>query len=243
MEERSGSIPGVNCLECQLRQRNEWRALTGEETRLLAHARKSRRYQAGEPIFSAGEPSHGIYCIASGTVAIRRIDAGGNPVLIRLGYPGDTVGYRGLLLGENRRCSAEALGPSRICFIDKQTVRTLLDRNPALGLQFLRRVATDLNEAHDKLVQNATLSNRTKFVHLLLVLMNRHSRTATDGSRVIYLPISRRDLASMIGARHETLSRIISRLEEDGIAHFSGRTVHVTRPNSLLAEIKPMLLG
>lgn len=243
MVERPRSISGVNCLECQLRRNNEWSVLTGEEIRLLAQARKSRRYQTGELIFSSGEPSYGLYCIVSGTVAIRKIDAGGNPVLIRLGYPGDTLGYRGLLLGETRRCNAEALGPSRVCFIDKQTVKILLDRNPALGLQFLRRVAADLNDAQDKLVQNATFSNRTKFVHLLLVLMNRHGHTATDGSRVMQLPISRRDLASMIGTRHETLSRIISRLEEDGIARFSGRTVHVKQPDSLLDELKPMFLG
>ncbi len=181
--------------------------------------------------------------MTSGTVAIRKVDAEGNAVLVQLGYPGDTLGYRGLLLGENRRSSAEALGPSKVCFIDRGVVRTLLDRNPALGLQFLRRVATDLDDAHAKLVQNATFSNRTKFVHLLSVLMNRHGRTATDGSRVMQLPLSRRDMASMIGARHETLSRIIGRLEEDGIARFSGRTVHVARPNSLLDEIGPTLLS
>ena len=243
MVERRKSVSGVNCLECRLRRRNEWRVLAEEELKLLAQSRKCRLYQAGEPIFSAGEPSHGIYCVTSGTVAIRKVDAEGNAVLVQLGYPGDTLGYRGLLLGENRRSSAEALGPSKVCFIDRGVVRTLLDRNPALGLQFLRRVATDLDDAHAKLVQNATFSNRTKFVHLLSVLMNRHGRTATDGSRVMQLPLSRRDMASMIGARHETLSRIISRLEEDGIARFSGRTVHVTQPNSLLDEIRPTLLG
>ena len=243
MVERRRSMPGANCLECGLRQRNEWRVLVEEELKLLAQAKKCRLYQAGEPIFSAGEPSHGIYCVASGTVAIRKVDAEGNAVLVQLGYPGDTLGYRGILLGENRRSSAEALGPSKVCFIDKQMIRSLLDKNPALGLQFLRRVTADLDDAHAKLVQNATFSNRTKFVHLLLVLMNRHGRTATDGSRVMQLPLSRRDLASMIGARHETLSRIISRLEEDGIARFSGRTVHVTQPNSLLEEIRPPLLG
>lgn len=243
MAERRKSIPGVNCIECRLRQQNEWHVLTEEQVRLLAQVRKCRQYQAGELIYSAGEPSHGIYCITSGTVAIRKIDAGGHAVLVQLGYPGDTLGYRGILLGENRRSSAEALGPSKICFIDKQVVRTLLDRNPALGLQFLRRVATDLDDAHAKLVRNATFSNRAKFVHLLLVLMNRHGRTATDGGRVMQLPVSRRDLASMIGARHETLSRIISRLEEEGIARFSGRTVHVTRPHSLLDEIRPTLVG
>ena len=86
--------------------------------------------------------------------------------------------------------------------------------------------------------RNATLSNRSKFVHLLLALMNRHGCTATDGSRFMELPLSRRDLASMIGTRHETLSRIIGRLEEDGLARFSGRTVHLTQPHSLVQEIQ-----
>lgn len=243
MVERRRSMPGASCFECQLRQRNEWRVLAGEETKLLAQSKRCRSYRAGEPIFSAGEPSHGIYCVASGTVAIRKVDADGNAVLVQLGYPGDTLGYRDLLLGENRRSSAEALGPSRVCFVDQRVVKTLLDRNPALGLQFLRRASADLDDAHAKLVQNATFSNRTKFIHLLLVLMSRHGRTAIDGSRVMQLPLSRRDLASMIGARHETLSRIIGRLEEDGIARFSGRTVRVTRPHSLLDEIRPTPLG
>jgi CRP/FNR family transcriptional regulator len=222
-----------------MRQRNEWRVLAEEDVKLLAQARKSRRYRAGEVIFTAGEPSYGIYCIVSGATAMRRIDPEGNTVLIQISYPGDTLGYRGLLLGERRRFSAEALGPSRVCFIDQHVVKTLMERNPALGLQFLRRINTDLDDAHNKLVQNATLSNRDKFVHLLVNLMNRHGRPAPDGSHVINLPISRRDMASMIGARHETLSRIISRLEEDGVARFSGRTVCVNRPHSLMKEIRP----
>ncbi|MBL8260035.1 MAG: cyclic nucleotide-binding domain-containing protein, partial [Candidatus Competibacteraceae bacterium] len=84
-----------------MHHRNEWRVLAEEELKLLAQSRKCRQYQAGEPIFSAGEPSHGIYCVTSGTVAIRKVDAEGNAVLVQLGYPGDTLGYRGLLLGEN----------------------------------------------------------------------------------------------------------------------------------------------
>lgn len=240
MVERCQPVLGVNCLECPMRQRNEWRVLAEEEVKLLAQARKSRRYHAGEAIFMAGEPSYGIYCIVEGAAAMRQIDTEGNTVLLQISYPGDTLGYRGLLLEERRRFSAEALGPSRICFIDQQVVKMLMARNPALGLQFLRRINNDLDDAHNKLVQNATLSNRSKFVHLLVNLMNRHGRPAPDGSHVINLPISRRDMASMIGARHETLSRIIGRLEEDGVACFSGRTVCVNRPHSLMKEIRPL---
>lgn len=236
-EQHKGTL-GAGCLTCSLRQRNEWSVLNEAETRLLARSRKSREYRAGEAVFTMGEPSHGLYCVVSGTVAIRNSDAAGNVIPIRLAYPGDTLGYRGLLLNAKRRYSAEALGPSRICFIDKPVVKALLDRNPALGQQFLHRIANDLDDAHDHLMRNATLSNRSKFVHLLLALMNRHGCTATDGSRFMELPLSRRDLASMIGTRHETLSRIIGRLEEDGLARFSGRTVHLTQPHSLVQEIQ-----
>ena len=240
--ERRRSIPGTSCVNCQWREQNEWRVLNPAEMQRLAQAKKCRLYQAGERIFTAGQPSRGIYCVVSGTVAIRNVDADGNAVLVQLGYPGDTLGYRGLLLDEDRRHNAEALEPSQVCFIDKPVIKSLLDANPALGLEFVRRVSADLDDAHAKLAQNATYSNRTKFVHLLLVLMNRHSRVSADGSRVMQLPLSRRDLASMIGARHETLSRIISRLEEEGIARFSGRTVHVTQPHSLFEALRPVVL-
>ena len=55
--------------------------------------------------------------------------------------------------------------------------------------------------------RQATLSNRYKLVHLLLILVQRHGYRHSNGSQLIELPVSRRDLASMVGTRHETISR------------------------------------
>jgi CRP/FNR family transcriptional regulator len=79
-------------------------------------------------------------------------------------------------------------------------------------------------------------------VHLLLVLVRRHGRRLENGAQLIELPVSRRDLASMIGTRHETISRIISRLETDGIAYFSGRQVTVPNVETLAAETDRLLV-
>lgn len=238
MAEQHGQVPGVCCITCPLRQHNEWCVLTEAETRLLEGSRKSWEFAAGDAVFSVGEPSLGVYCVASGVVAIRKIDTAGHAIPTRLVYHSDIFGYRGLLLDVNRRYSAQALCPSRICFVDKSVVKTLLERNPALGQQFLHRIVADLEDAHDQLMRNATQSNRSKFLRLLLMFLSHHGRTAKDGSQYIALPLSRRDLASMIGTRQETLSRIIGRLEEDGLARFSGRTVHLPRLDSLLREIQ-----
>jgi len=233
----------LDCFFCLQRQHSDWAVLTDEELDLLSSAQTGYRYRSGERIYAMGEPMRGVHCICSGAVAIRQLDAEGNSVLLQLAYPGDTLGYNAFLGGGDHKTTAEAIGESTICLIDRDTVWRLLDKNPSLGLNFLRRSDRDLSEAREKLVQNATLSNRAKFIHLLLVLSHRFGRLEESGEVTLELPLSRRDMASMIGTRHETLSRIITRLQEDGVVRFSGRSVRIPELDALMARIGPQLVG
>ncbi|MDJ0950880.1 MAG: Crp/Fnr family transcriptional regulator [Alphaproteobacteria bacterium] len=227
------------CSVCHVLQRSDWRVLAGDDLAILSSGVAMRHYRAGETIYWMGDANRGIHCVSSGLVGVRKIDAEGNSVLLRLGYPGDTLGYRSFLMGSEHKTSAETLEPTALCHVRPETVAQLLERNPSLGLQFLRRASDELEQAHHAIFQSVTLSNRQRFVHLLLVLARRHGRPRPDGSRTIRLPLSRGDLASMIGTRHETLSRIIGRLEADGVANFSGRLVHVPKLDALAEELEP----
>ncbi len=228
-----------NCFSCPALDRTEWCVLSQAELRNIDKAKSTREYLPGDAIYHQGDPCSGVHCFASGMVGIRKVDADGNAILVRLAYPGDTLGYRSLLAGEEHRDSAEALKPSTICFIDRAVVRSLLDANPSLGLRFLTRATKDLIDAEERILQNATLSVRARFAHLLLVLKERYATNTEDGSVVLELPLSRQDLAAMIGIRPETMSRTIRQFEDDGIARFSGRIVQVTHVDSLLDEIEP----
>lgn len=228
-----------DCFACQSRERSEWCALNKEELRLLDKAKVVREYRPGEVIFHQGDPCHGVHCFESGMVGLRKIDADGNSILLGLAYPGDTLGYRSFLVGEDHGASAEALKPSTVCFVNSATVRTLLKHNPALGLQFLQTVARDLGAAEERILQSVTLSVRARFAHLLLVLKDRYATNGKDGRFELELPLARQDLAAMIGIRPETMSRAIKQLEEDGVAYFSGRSVRVPDIKRLLREIEP----
>jgi CRP-like cAMP-binding protein len=225
------------CAVCHVGPRSDWHGLDDAAFALLARGRRRRDYGAGEIVFAQGAENNGVYCVSGGTVGIRRLDNYGNSVLLGLAYPGDTIGYRSFLIGGEHKTSAEALGPSVVCHIDRTAISELLARNPALGLRFLKRSIGETEHAHDMMFRQATLSNRHKLVHLLLVLVRRHGRPNSNGSQSIDLPVSRRDLASMVGTRHETISRIIGRLETDGVAHFSGRQVTIPSVRALAAEI------
>ena len=175
----------------------------------------------------------------TGMVGVRKTDADGNSVLLYLVTPGDTLGYRALLAGEDYQASAEALEPTRICVIDSPTVRSLLEHNPALGLRYLKRVSRSLGSAEEKILHNATLSVRARFAHLLMVLLDKYGHKNSEGPTEFELPLSRHDLAAMIGTTPESMSRTIKKMESDGVAKFAGRTVHIPVLESLIMEFEP----
>lgn len=228
----------LGCGACHVRARSDLNVLSDQELSDIGKSRRRLDYRPGETVFSMGDPNGGLYCVSAGVVAVRKLGPDGQAVLLSLAYPGEVLGYRSLLTGSEHKTSAEALGPAVICRIDPSVVTRMLDRNQGFGLQLLRRAARDVDDAHETILQHATLSNRNRLLHLLVVLLDRHSRPDSDGSLSLELPVSRRDLASMVGTRQETLSRIIGRIEDEGLAAFSGRRVRVPNLAPLLRELE-----
>ncbi len=223
-----------NCFTCQTRGKTEWCVLTGEELELVDQGKACREFLPDESIFHEGDPCGGVHCIEKGLVGIRKMTAGGDEILLRLSHPGDTLGYRSFLAGDDHNNSAEALEPTVICSIEGSTVRKLLSMNPSLGLRFLRRAAKDLDAAEEMALQNATLPVRARFAHLLLVMKDRYGAIGKSGDLILELPLSRQDMAAMIGIRPESMSRTIRSFEDGNIAIFSGRQVHVPNVDKLL---------
>lgn len=227
-----------NCFQCQARGKTEWCVLTDDELELVDQGKTCREFLPGEAIFHEGDECSGVHCIESGLIGIRKMNSSGSEILLRLSHPGDTMGYRSFLAGDDHNNTAEALEPSVLCFIDKATVNALLKLNPTLGLRFLRHAVEDLDAAEEKVLQSATLPVRARFAHLLLVLKDRYGVSGENGELNLELPLSRQDMAAMIGIRPESMSRTIRSFEEDNVAHFSGRRVRVPDLEGLLDQLE-----
>ena len=230
----------VNCFSCQWRDRSQWCSLDHEELQKLSDAKSHHYYQPGKVVFNQGDPFTGLYCVVEGTVALRRTDSQGNTMLVRLCHAGDTIGYREYFIGTEYSTTGEVVHQASLCFVHREAFQGLLETNPALGAELTRRLAQDAEKAEEALLQSSTLPVRTRMAHLLLALKERYATAGNDGSLLLNLPLSRQDIADLLGTRPETVARVIHALEEAGITRFSGRSVVIPDLDLLLDEIDPM---
>ncbi len=235
---RPGLPRAGNCFTCDSRESSEWCVLPDEDLRILNQAKITNVYEPGQVVFYQGNPCLGIHCLESGLCGLRKTDDRGNTWIARLFHGGETMGYLAYFAERGYTGTAEALAPTRICFVDRATVRLLLERNPLLGHKFLVRIAENLAQAEDGRMAAATLPLRAQVAHLLLVFKERFGTVAEDGTLHIELPVPRRDLAAMLGARPESLSRALRQLEDDGVARFDGRRVAVADLDALIDELE-----
>lgn len=229
---------GSNCFACQARDRSEWCVLGDDDLKILNHHKVCNVYEPGQVVFYEGNPSLGLHCVESGAIALKKSDGNGAAVVVRILGPGDTLGYTSYFSNRPHTATAEALDRSMVCFVERAAVRALLQNNPSLGIQFLGRVASRLADSEDEKVRALTLPLRARLAHLLLVFKDRSASVEDDGTLTIDLPLSRRDIASMVGARPESLSRVLRDLENDGVATFGRRKAIVPDLDLLIDEVE-----
>jgi len=233
----NGKVEPHKCLNCRTRKDTAWRDLDERELGRIDRFKHVRDYNPGDILFHQGDPCKGVYCVQSGLIGMRQVDAEGKEVLVRLSNPGETIGYRALLSKIPHSHFAEVLAPSHICFIDGRIVHELLHNNPSVGERFLNISLSELDEIEQTYVRKQTLDVRARFLHFLMVFYERTGRPDGQGGHMLDIPISRKDLAALIGATPESISRLINNLHAEGLVSISGRQAGFADMEAILEEI------
>lgn len=78
------------------------------------------------------------------------------------------------------------------------------------------------------------LIERQSTLRLLLTLQDEYDLVGENGKLIMELPVSRDDLAAILGVRRESVSRVIHDLNDGGLVRFMGR--HLEMPNTPIVE-------
>jgi CRP/FNR family transcriptional regulator len=234
-----GQTLTLDCLDCPTRRTAEWSVLRDDELSEVNAGKTTRRYHRGEYVFTQGQPCTGLYCIASGTAAVRRTETALPTVLVRLVFAGETLGYRSVLEGACCTGGAKVLEPCIICHIETHVVQRLLRRHRALTLRFQEHLAADLDAAEAGLAQVAWLPVRSRVARLIVGLLERNLGPRSNGDLELALPMTRRDMAELLCTRPETLTRALQAMEGDGLLRNAGHRLAIPDLARLRAETLP----
>ena len=169
-------------------------------------------FPATSTLFTEGRNDGVVYSIRKGIVKLLSVTPDGNQRIVRLLGPGMAIGLELLEPGSHYQHTAVAVSELDTCRIPVATIDELELQFPELCNQIRQRLQDQLNSADDWIVELGTGTARKRIAHLMLMMME----FATEpGGEIPQLSGS--DIAAIIGASPETVSRIIADMKRNRI--------------------------
>jgi CRP/FNR family transcriptional regulator, cyclic AMP receptor protein len=174
------------------------------------HARFGRRFEAGDTLFSEGDPAQHAYLLEEGRVRlIKRIRGSDRSILVC--KPGDLFGESALLEGSERSSTAVAMSPALALVIDQATLQHLLEHNATIASRVVKQLVRRLRDAEHQLEVSMHTDIQSKVVRALL----EHARRArSPESNAATFSISPIELAAQVGLDVDTLKRNVQKLRD-----------------------------
>ena len=221
------------CATCPVRDRAACAVLTEDEREALAKAGRTRHLAKGETLFAAGDETAACATLTSGALKVTGFDGDGNEHILALVHP---AGFVGELFQPFAQHDVVALADSTLCVFAGPDMDAAIHRYPALARALLRRTQEDLHASRAMQALAGRNSGKAKVAGMLLGFAQGASDSPCHPAQSFELPLSRGDMASMLGLTIETVSRQLTALERGGaIARKGKRGIELVDP-ALLAD-------
>lgn len=209
-----------NCRECKLRHGFcDFPPETLKAFNALGH---KQTYPAGALLFAEGQTPRGILVLCSGRVKLSTTSREGKILILKVAGPGDVLGLSAVLSNVFFEATAETVTPCRTNFIAREHLFSFLHAGEA-GLRAARAVSKEYQDACLE-IQEILLapSSAGKLAKLLLSWADG----TLDGKEPrVRSMLTHEEMAQMIGASRETVTRVMTQLKRKQLIRLEGSTL------------------
>ena len=193
-------------------------------------------FHAGEHLFREGDPFEAIAAVRAGTVKTYVVDRDGREHVLGFHLPGEVIGLNAID-GEHYPCNAVALDTVMLCRFSFPKMAVLAARLPGLQQQLFRLLSRDIGRAA---LLSGDWTADQRMAAFLVGLSRRLAARGFSPSR-FQLTMARTDIANYLRLAPETVSRVLRRLQKDGVLHLERREVELLGREQLEALAAPVL--
>jgi CRP-like cAMP-binding protein len=221
MENTQIPILNCNCDNCELKnifiQHVQFNDLDS-----ICHNKIERKYNTGDIIVRQGEEIKDFSYLKEGLVKLFRIGSTGKEQIISIAKPLDFVNLLSIFSDRHYNYSVSALIPSVICSIKLDEVKRLAMTNGAFAITILEKIS----RISDKIIIEA-LEIRQRHVYGRVAFMLLYFSNHISNTTIFDLPVTRKEIAEMVGVTTENVIRAMSTFREDKIIKINGKSIEI----------------
>src|SRR6266700_2274840 len=213
-----------SCLTCPHREDRLFCDLPPEALQRLAQITSASSYPKGATLFIEGQVSRGVFILCSGHVKLSTSSADGRTLILRISEPGEVLGLPATVTGTPYELTADVMEPTQANFIPRPEFLNFLRDHGEAAL----RVAQQLGEIyHSAVAEMRTIglshSAGEKLARFLLDRCADHDEG--KGEVKLTLTFTHEEIAQMIGASRETVTRVFADFKRRQLLQVKGSTL------------------
>jgi CRP/FNR family transcriptional regulator, cyclic AMP receptor protein len=186
--------------------------LTANQAEAVADAVTKRRFKRGEVVVEQGSKSNTLFIILTGRVRVVTADKRGREVILATLQPGDYIGEMSLIDNESHSATVRAEVQTDMLCLGRAEFARCLPENSSMAYAIMKGLVQRLRQADRKIESLALMDVYGRVARALL----EFAVPDREGLMTIRDRISRQDIAKMVGASREMVSRVMKDLEDRG---------------------------
>lgn len=221
-----------SCLNCTNKGCIFSSSISPESAERLEREKTTIRYNKGQFVYFEGVLPSGVFCIYHGKVKVVKQNPDGKEQIVYLAKSGDVLGTKDLMTSREYTTSACTIEDSVICSIPKNVLVELVEKNPALYGKITEHLCKVLGHIEGRVLN---FSSRTVRERIAINILDLHENFGIrkNDEILIDVPLSREDMANMVGTATETVIRILSEFRKEGMVNFNGKRMTITNMSNL----------
>jgi CRP/FNR family transcriptional regulator len=189
------------------------------------------RLRKGDTLYRAGEPFTSLYAIRIGSLKTTVLAEDGREQVSGYHMLGDIIGLDGI--GTDRHgCQAIALEDTDVCVLPFERIEDVARDVPALQHNLHRLLSKEITRDQNVMLLLGSMRAEERLAVFLLSLADRYKRRGYSSTEYV-LRMTREEIGSYLGLKLETVSRLFSRFQEEGLIQVQGRAVKLLDPTAL----------
>ncbi|MEH0158222.1 response regulator [Limibacter armeniacum] len=197
-----------------------------EDLDKLAENRKTRAYKKKSVLFYEGDYPNSLLYVVNGKVKTFKTNEDGKEYITGIHGPGSFLGYVALLEDIAYNETATVLEACEISMIPKEDFFTLVHSSRDVSHKFIKMLTNEVVENEEKMLRLAYGSVRQRVAEVLLDLDRKQEETGK-------MPITRDDLAKIVGTAKETLIRTLSDFKDEKLIEVKDKNIVILNRSKL----------